>query len=131
MLILLLKSSYKNTMKIEMSTGKYRVVLSGVVFLYDATSKLSMKIDTENDKNFSFEIILEFTTDETNKKRVQKDVEGNTIYFTCFNFSESLGTGTTEPIPVATVSGKELVLHFWSYTSDEMRKVEYTFLMEE
>lgn len=114
-----------------MSTGKYKIVLSGVAFLYDVTSKLSMKIDTENEKKFSFEIILEFTTDETNEKRVKKDVKGNTIYFTCLNFSDALGTGTTKPIPVATVSGKELVLHFWAYTSDEMRKIEYTFLMEE
>ena len=131
MLIWLLKSLYKNKMKIEMSTGKYKIVLSGVAFLYDVTSKLSMKIDTENEKKFSFEIILEFTTDETNEKRVKKDVKGNTIYFTCLNFSDALGTGTTKPIPVATVSGKELVLHFWAYTSDEMRKIEYTFLMEE
>lgn len=130
-MIWLLKSLYKNKMKIEMSTGKYKIVLSGVAFLYDVTSKLSMKIDTENEKKFSFEIILEFTTDETNEKRVKKDVKGNTIYFTCLNFSDALGTGTTKPIPVATVSGKELVLHFWAYTSDEMRKIEYTFLMEE
>ncbi len=116
-------------MKVEMSTGKYIIEQSGVVFLYDITSELKMKIDTE--KNFSFEIILKFATDGTKEQKVQRDVTGNTIYLTCYNFSNALGTGTTNPISVATVSGKELLLHFWSYTSDTMRKVEYTFLMEE
>ena len=99
--------------------------------LFDSKADAIFDIDTERD--FQFKVILKFTKDDNEEKyELSKDVSGDSIIFTCVNFTNPLGTGTIEPLSVATVGGKEVFMHFWSYLEAEgVRKVEYTFLQKE
>lgn len=116
-------------MKIKLSTNGYQIINSGLAFLYDNESELTMNIDTE--KNFSFTLVLKFKTTENKEQSIEKNINENTITLICNNFENPLGTGTVKPISLATLDNKDLLLHFWSYTQDAMRKVEYSFLLKE
>lgn len=118
-------------MDFKISTSGYNVVSSGSVILYGADSELRLSVVAS--KTFSFEIILEFIKNDEKEQNLSKAVEENTITFKCINFNNSLGTGTVEPLSIATIGGKKLFLHFWSYLMGDasVRKVEYTFLEKE
>lgn len=118
-------------MKFKITTNGYSVIDSGAFMLYDSGADAIFDIDTE--REFRFRVILKFTKDDNKDNyELSKDVSGNTIIFTCVNFTNQLGTGTIEPLSVATVGGKEVFMHFWSYLKAEsVRKVEYTFLQQE
>lgn len=116
-------------MQIKLSTNNYQITNSGVAFLYDSKSELTMKINA--DKNFSFTLVLKFKTTENKEQAIEKEISENTITLICNNFLNALGTGTIKPISLATINDKELLLHFWSYTQEDMRKVEYSFLLKE
>ena len=116
-------------MDFSISTDNYKVVSSGMVILYGPDSELKFSIVASN--NFSFDVVLKFAENDDGKKGVNKEVDGNTIIFKCINFNGALGTGTTKPLPIATVSGKDISMQFWSYLlgdKNSARKVEYTFL---
>lgn len=117
-------------MKIEISNNGYNVINSGMVIMHNAESELKFNIKASD--GFSFNLVLKFIKDEKKEQRLIKDVVDDKIIFTCKNFESSLGIGTTQPLSIATVEGKELVFHFWSYSMGDgnTRKVEYTFLKE-
>lgn len=120
-------------MNITLSTGGRRVLSSGTAILNSSDSDLKFEIEHNE---FSFCIILKFINRKGNEQSMEKEVksEDNTLILKCTNFNNALGTGTLKPLPIATVSGKEIFLHFWSYllgNKESTRKVEYTFLEEE
>lgn len=119
-------------MNIDISTNGYRVLSSGMVILNSSDNELNFKIEASNTFSFGVKLIFIDTKDEGSP--VEKMVENNTIIFKCSNFNNVLGTGTVRPLPIATVSGKNILLHFWSYLlgdKESARKIEYTFLEEE
>lgn len=69
------------------------------------------------------------------KKKLQLKAENALLKVECTNFN-AVGTGTTEPIEIATIDGKKLFIHFWSYLlggnekKQRIRKIEYTVLIE-
>lgn len=115
-------------MNIKASTNEYDILSSQTVILYDFNSELKLDINASSD--FSFNVILQFTKDSTNKFAIEKETKEDTLIFKCVNFNNSEGTGTVQPIPIATVSGKEWYLHFWTYSlgNGGTRKIEYTLL---
>lgn len=120
-------------MNFNISTNGYKVVSHGTVILYDVDSEL--KISVEASEEFSFDVILQFIKTDSGKIEVKKEISNETIItFKCLNFENNLGSGTAKPLPIATVAGKDLLLHFWSYLmgkNHSTRKVEYTFLEKE
>ena len=114
-------------MQSEIFTDNYKVVVSGTVLLFSGNS--DMKINLKTDSNFEFSIILQFINDDKQNKSLKKEVMENTIIFKCLNFN-SLGTGTTEPISIATVGNKEWFMHLWSNITGDggPRKIEYSIL---
>ena len=118
-------------MKIEMYDDNYKVIDSGVVILhrYDSELKFSIKAS----ETFSFDLILKFFTNDIKEATINKKVNDNKIIFECVNFNGQNGVGPVEPVSIATVSGKELLFCFWSYSMSDrsVRKIEYTFFEEE
>lgn len=118
-------------MQLKISTNGYNVLASGTVIFYDIDSE--MKLHVEVNPEFEFDMIFVFSKD--NKERsIEKKVQGNVVTLTCYNFNDQLGTGTVEPLDVATIGDKKLVLHFWTYVMGDKkaaRKIEYTFLEKE
>ena len=118
-------------MEIKLSNAGYNIISSGSVILYEAHSELKFSIKASED--FSFEIVLQFINDDKQERSLDKEVRDNTSYFKCANFENTIGIGTVNPLPIATVAGKEWLLHFWSYTmgDNKVRKVSYTFFEKE
>lgn len=120
-------------MKFEVKTDGYKVIRSERVILYEYESDCEINVDTEN--GFKFTIVLKFINDGNDKKEisVNKEVNGNTMTFRCANFDNVLGSGTIKPLPIATLNGKEVFMHFWSYSigDSKTRVLDYTFLEKE
>lgn len=58
-------------------------------------------------------------------KQILKDI----ITITCYNFNNSLGSGTVYPQNLATIGGKKLYFHFIVYkiSQESSRHIIYTF----
>lgn len=114
-------------MDINILTNGYKVISHGDIILYDADSE--MQLDIKTDSDFQFSVVLKFRKNENGKRDFKMSTEGSTIVFECYNFNP-MGSGTVNPISIATVNGKEWLIHFWSYIMGDEgpRRVEYTLL---
>lgn len=121
------KRGDQQRMQIDIFTDNYKIVDSGTVLLFNGNS--DMKIELVTNSDFKFSIIIQFINDDQQNKALKKEVMENTIIFKCVNFN-SMGTGTTEPISIATVDNKEWLIHLWSDITGNggPRKVEYSIL---
>lgn len=118
-------------MDIKMSNDNYKIVSSGMVIMYKYDSELKFSIKAS--ETFSFDLVLKFVTDENRERTLNKEVSDNKIILECVNFKEQQGVGTIVPLSIATVSGKDVLFHFWSYSmgNRDTRKIEYTFFEKE
>lgn len=120
----------------EIRTDNYTVVESNVVYLNERNATLKLHFEFSND--FEFDFILYFTTDSRDEKhrieRLQSSEEKNELKIACINFDNPLGTGTIEPLEIATIEGNILYIQFWSFLlggeSRKTRKVEYTIFIK-
>ncbi|MBS5198594.1 MAG: hypothetical protein KHY93_16010 [Clostridiales bacterium] len=119
-------------MHIEKSSSNYLIVASGTAMTFNNTASLELKLTF--DPSFFFIINFTFETDVNNKQELKSsiDTETNTITLTCINFNNSLGTGTTTPLELATYQGKKILLHFWVYALGEgaTKKIDYCLYQE-
>lgn len=119
-------------MKITMSSGNYKIIDSGQVFLFKDADELSMDVDTN--KNFAFTMVFKFIKDDTEEIKIEKKIVGNIITLTCLNF-EDLGTGFSSPVSIGKIEGKEMFLMLWSYLDGDskrgmVRSIKYTIFLE-
>lgn len=117
-------------MQVTLSSGPYKIVSHGQVFLFGINKDLKINILTED--KFEFSVNLKFVNDSYGERRVNKILEKNVINLTCYNFDD-VGTGLTKPMSLAKIDGKELFLTFWSYLeggeNGSVRSVKYTIFM--
>lgn len=119
----------------NISTDNYNVLESNIVYLPDEHSDLILHFRFEENFEFDFKFIFKSDSEDTNSRLERKQNE-NILEAICVNFDNILGTGTSEPLSVATINGKQLYIHFWSFLlgnsegKKRARKVEYTVLIE-
>ena len=117
-------------MDISITSGEYKVLQTGTVAAFHEDSDMTFHF-VDND-NFRFDLKLTFKKDETGKQIINRNVEGKELELECINFNDG-GTGTSNPIPIATFHGEIIYFRFWSYLDgdypgqNKTRKVEYTF----
>lgn len=121
-------------MKFSASSNNYDIIYSGNFILFSEDSDLTIYFDSEN--GFNFQLKLLFESDETEKQIINRVInDNNNIVFVCKNFLSS-GTGTFEPIEIATIDGKKIYVSLWSYLEGnyiglkKTRKVEIIFFKE-
>ena len=130
-------------MKIETFSSDKKIIHSGTTILFNNDSDplyieipdgtvgdaKDITISTESD-DFNFDLKLVFKDDKENKSTyIKTDVEGTLITITCYNFNNSLGSGTVYPQNLATIGGKKLYFHFIVYkiSQESSRHIIYTF----
>lgn len=126
------KNSYwQGIMEIVKITNNCKILDSGTVQTFDEKSSMELKIDFN--VNFKMVICLEFRTTDLKSRNLETKTEGNRITFICSNFDNSLGTGTTTPLSVAVVDGKNVFFSFWVYSVGEhtSRKIDYCVYQEQ
>lgn len=115
-------------MKIDVFSNNKNVIASNSVIMFTSSDELILSIKA--DSGFAFKIHLEFEEDETKKRDLASKVENNDIFFKCMNFDD-VGAGTTNPIDIATVEGKKVYIHFWSWRpAKEVRRIQYTLFSD-
>ena len=117
-------------MELNITTDGYKILKSGTIVAIDAQADINFELKAVD--GFSFNVILRFIDDNNKEKMLDKEIVENTIIFKCYNFNK-LGTGTTKAISLATVDGKEWLIHFWSYILGDggPRKLEYSIFERE
>lgn len=119
-------------MQISLQSKGYEIIDANSVILFDEKSDLVLRF---SESDFSFRLILQFEKDDTNKTIIYREIHGDDIIFKCMNFSE-IGSGTTNPIELATFHDRKMYIHFWSNLEGQVmgvkqaRKVDYTIYME-
>lgn len=125
---------HKKSLRTKINSGSYELFDSGIVLAY--SDELPIEITEEFNQAFIITIRFVLKTDETKKYRIDLKVdEGkNIIEYTCFNFDNTLGTGTNVPIEICTLNNKKAYIHFWFYSlgGDEgkIKKLEYSIWTE-
>ena len=117
-------------MELKITTDGCKVLKSGSII--SMSDKADINFELKSADGFAFSLILKFIDDDDENKKLEKEVFENTIVLKCYNFNKS-GTGTTEAIPLATVDGKEWLIHFWSFFLGKKgpRKIEYSIFERE
>jgi hypothetical protein len=117
-------------MIIKLQSGQCEIVDSSTVMLFDKDSNLLFEVDTGD---FHFSIELVFGEDKNGSKIINKiiDEENNKITLICNNFHNIFGTNTSVPVSIATINGRQMLLHLYvSLLEDGIRRVNYTILLE-
>ena len=112
-------------MTVEKITSDYIVLESGTVQTFAKNSSMTFNFGFDN--AFQMSIVIEFKQVENEKYKLENRIDGNKIIFTCYNFDNALGTGTTNPLSVATYKGKSIYFSFWVYAlgQNAMKKIDY------
>lgn len=118
----------------ERYTDNFKILDSNVVLLPNNNSDLTLHFKFDD---FEFDFQMIFVDDkEDESQRLKRETEGSLLKAVCFNFNNMFGTGTVTPLDIATIEGKKLYIHFWSYLQGieeddrQIRKVEYAVLLE-
>ncbi len=103
------------------------------ILLFD--SEKPILIEEVFSRNFKIIISIVCLEDDSDKQNISFHVipEDNTIEYECYNFDNSLGTGTRKPVEIGTYGDKRVFFHFWIYTmgdKDVTRRLEYSLWIE-
>ena len=117
-------------MQVVKSSCGYEIFDSGTLISFSQSSDI--KIAIVCDESFAFNVLFKFESVPGQEYSLKKEVIGSTIQLTCINFNNSLGTGTTQSIELATFSGKKIYINFWisALSDNALKKLEYNLYKE-
>jgi hypothetical protein len=114
---------------LEITSGPADVIASGTIISFEgnpvkikfgpADGRLTIIFSFENKKD---------QNGESNPYMNVKSLDSKTAEFKLFNFNNSLGNGTINPLPIGTLWDKKLYLHFYVYAQGGARDkiIHYT-----
>lgn len=120
------------TFEIKKSSSNYDIVDSGILFSYSLQGPIKLDLNSEQGFAFSLEFVFETNSNKKSDLKISVDNDQNLIKFTCVNFDNSLGTGTTQPLELGEHNNKKIYIHFWGYSlgQNSAKKIEYCLFME-
>ncbi len=127
-------SDFVKTPKIDIqrSCGSYVILQSGVVITTNKNESLTLQLSLTNEEgkspfSFSIQFLFEDKEGEDKKFYIKSDDARNLISITCINFNNPLGTGSTNPINIATYMNRSVSLQFFIYEVGQgiAKKIEY------
>lgn len=122
------------TPKISTHTGEMNIIASGFGITFSKEADFVININF--DKDFKFSVRFIFLDQEPYEKpdlRFSANLKSNIVTLTCINFNDTVGTGTTRPVNLATYRSKKIFLNFWVRTTNEKenREIKYCLYMED
>ena len=109
----------------SIKTDGRRVIASGTVIGYSELPEFVFELQ-EADR-FGFTLRLVFEEKEGKEMSITSDVHEGNITIHCVNFKNSLGSGFTKPVELATVGGKNIYFKFVAHNMKQLPVLEYTF----
>lgn len=93
---------------------------------------------TTNNQDLEFQlahlrVVFSFITDAGQTRLGPSSASGSTLNLTLYNFSNSIGSGTTSPIEIGTLNSRKLWLSFvvYAFSPESSKTVHYTFTLGE
>ncbi|EGR2123796.1 DUF6864 domain-containing function [Vibrio cholerae] len=116
----------KYGIQVSKFTNGLEVLDSGVVHI--STPDIEFRVD-----NLTIRFLFE---QDSGSSRYEGQVEEGILVFRLFNFQNPLGEGLDEPVPIASIKGRELYLQFYVNSNlrgangqKAFREFKYTFLL--
>lgn len=103
----------------------HKVIASGTVIGYSQLPEFSFNLKEED--SFEFTLKMIFEEKEGADVSIHSDVAENNITIHCVNFKNSLGSGFTKPVELATVGGKKIYFKFIAHDMKQLPVLDYTF----
>lgn len=109
----------------QIRTGGFDVVAAGTVITADNQS-LEFQLA-------HLRVVFSFVSDGGSTRLGPGSASGSTLNLTLYNFTNSIGSGTTSPIEIGILSGRKLWLSFMVYalSPESSKTVHYTFMVGE
>lgn len=108
---------------LRIRTGNKDVIASGTIITADS-------------RNLEFQltnlcVIFEFLTDSGSTRLESGAPTSSTLNLRLYNFNNSIGAGTTQPLEIGNLGGRKLWLAFMVYalSSESSKTVHYTFMV--
>jgi hypothetical protein len=108
---------------LQIRTGGRDVVASGTVI-------------TANNQNLEFQlahlrVVFNFVSDGGSTRLGPSSASGSALHLTLYNFNNSIGSGTTSPMEIGSLSGRKLWLSFviYAFSPESSKTVHYTFML--
>lgn len=120
----------KNT---NVYSGDFKLIESNSILYYDSSLPIELEIKFTSYLKITIRFINEKNDSGEHDLKINVDTEANVIEYRCINFDNSFGTGTTKPIKIGTIGGKNIFTHFWIYklgNNKVSRKIEYSIWQE-
>lgn len=117
---------------VYLETDKYIIMDSRQVILDSPSSTLVIPIEFKNVTNRFIKLYFSENTQIENGTLDMRIVD-DILEIKCVNFSETLGRFTIEPIKIAVINDKKILIQIWSSLSGADKKVRivfYTLFME-
>ena len=106
----------------------HKVIASGTVVGYSQLPEFLFNLKEEG--RFEFTLKLVFEEKEGAGMAINSDVTEGNITIHCVNFKNSLGSGFTKPVELATVGGKKIFFKFIAHDMKQLPVLEYTFYQD-
>ena len=101
-----------------------------ITFRNDAPCRFALNIDNVATVN----VVISFTRDNSGKRDLSRSVsnDNSSVFITCTNFDNPMGTGTAEPIKILTYRDKAIFLNFWAFLlgNTNLKRIDYCFYIE-
>lgn len=111
-------------------------ILSGDKEIFDSGLVISFKQESlvfELSENMKITISFVDIDSEKGHRIETNPINNHELEFKLINFNNSLGTGTTEPLPIGTLNKRRLYLNFIVYSlgKDTQKDFHYTWYLGE
>ena len=103
----------------------HRVIANGSVIGFSEMPEYEFDLHDANGFRFTLKLIFEEKGGK--EPSINSDVTDGNITIHCKDFTNSLGTGFTIPVVLATVGCKKIFFKFEAYNMKELPVLEYTF----
>ncbi len=114
--------------------GNYEILTSGIALTFTDFEKSNcneFKVELSLSEDFHLALFLKIE-ENGGERDLQKTIEEDKIYITCYNFG--LGAGTIVPMHIATFLDKAIYFHFSLesvLSSQKVYSLTYTIYMEQ
>lgn len=116
-------------MDFKLTSGNYDIVSTNRVFSYGKEEQLLISIKTDKEFNFSLNILF-MTTEVKDSNNILIENENNILTIKLYNFNNAFGTGTKQPIEIATIDNRKMYLMLWSFLpAENVRLIDYTIFL--
>ena len=110
---------------LQIKTAGRDVIATGTVITAD---HLSLEFQLAH-----LRVVFSFVSDGGQPRLGPSSASGSSLNLTLYNFNNSIGSGTTAPLEIGTLSGRKLWLSFMVYalSPESSKTVHYTFMLGE